>query len=268
MLKRSHYIALSLVVLLTLLILNLPSHTAFRLKRGLGSLFLPLVGLSSSTQEVAGATGDLLTPRRELLRENAVLRRENERLQAQEAQAKELARENAELRRLLGWRQQQRWKLRLANVVLRDPANWWRTVQIDLGARDGLTNNMPVLANDGALVGRIGSVSLTRSQVVLLGDPNLKVSARVENDAHDTGVIGSSGPVESEFVEMGYLTKNAVLKPGQAVVTSGNGGIFPSGIPVGQVVDSQAVDYGLRISARVKLAANLDALEKVWVMVP
>lgn len=253
-------------MLLTLVILNLPSQATFRLKRGLGSLFLPLVGLSSSTQEVAGQAGDLMTTRSALLRENALLKRENERMLAGEAQAQELARENAELRRLLGWKQQQRWKLRLANVILRDPSNWWRTVQIDLGSRDGVTTNMPVLASDGTLVGRISSVSLTRAQVLLLGDPNLKVSARVDNDTRDTGVIGSSGPVESEFVEMGYLTKNAVLKPGQAVLTSGNGGIFPAGIPIGQIVDAQAVDYGLRITARVKLAANLDALERVWVL--
>ncbi len=268
MLRRAHYIALSLVVLLTLVILNLPSQTTSRLKLGFGSLFLPLFGLASSTHELAGKAGDALTTRSELLRQNETLRRENQQLLAEGVQAKEMARENAELRRLYGWKQQQRRKLKLANVILRDPANWWRTVQIDLGARDGLTNNLPVLATDGALVGRISSVSLTRAQVLLLGDPNLKVSARVENETHDTGVVGSSGPLESEFVEMGYLTRNAVLKPGQDVVTSGNGGIFPSGISIGKVVDSQAVDYGLRVAARVKLAANLDALEKVWVMVP
>jgi rod shape-determining protein MreC len=141
-------------------------------------------------------------------------------------------------------------------------------VQIDLGSRDGLTNNTPVLATDGALVGRISSVSLTRAQVLLLGDPGLHVSARVENEARDIGVIGSSGPLETEYVELGYLTRNAALKPGQNVMTSGNGGIFPGGIPIGKVVDAEQVDYGLRTVARVKLAANLDALEKVWVMLP
>jgi rod shape-determining protein MreC len=267
MLRRAHYIALSLVVLLTLVILNLPSQTTARLKLGFGSFFLPLFGLASSAHAVAGQAGDALTTRSELLRQNEALRRENQQLLTEAVQAREMTTENAELRRLYGWKQQQRWKLKLANVILRDPANWWRTVQIDLGSRDGLTNDAPVLATDGALVGRISSVSLTRSQVLLLGDPNLKVSARVV-ETRDTGVVGSSGPLESEFVEMGYMTRNAILKPGQSVVTSGNGGIFPGGIPIGKVVDSEAVDYGLRVAARVKLAANLDALEKVWVMVP
>ena len=57
MLKRPHYIALGLVVLLTLVILNLPSQTTARLKLGIGSLFLPLFGLASSAQQLAGADG-------------------------------------------------------------------------------------------------------------------------------------------------------------------------------------------------------------------
>ena len=267
MLKRPHYIALGLVVLLTLVILNLPSQTTARFKLGIGSLFLPLFGLASSAQQLAGTTGDAVVPRRELLKLNDGLRRENQQLRLQALQAQETANENARLRQLVGWQRQTSWKLKLAKVVLREPANWWRTVQIDLGSRDGLRVNLPVLTIDG-LVGRISSVSLTRSQVVLLGDPNCKVSARVENETRDTGIIGASGPLDTEFVELGYLSRNANLKPAQNVVTSGEGGIFPPGIPIGKIVDVQAVDYGLRTEARVKLAANLNALEEVWVMFP
>lgn len=268
MLKRPHYIALGLVVLFALVIMNLPDRTATRLKLSLGGLFLPLFGLASSSHQLAGQAGQVLTPRSELIKQNEELRRENEQLRVQSIRAEEALRENTRLRQLYGWQQRQHWKLKLASVVLREPASWWRTVQIDLGSRNGLSNNLPVLAPDGALVGRISSVSLTRAQVLLLGDPGLKVSARVENETHDTGIIGSSGPLQSELVDLGFLSKGANLKPGQNVVTSGNGGIFPPGIPIGKVVDVHPVDYGLRTEARVKLSANLDALEEVWVLFP
>jgi rod shape-determining protein MreC len=124
-----------------------------------------------------------------------------------------------------------------------------------------------VLTANG-LIGRISSVSLTRSQVTLLGDPNCKVSARVQNETRDSGIIGASGPLETDFVSLGYLSRNANLKPGQTVVTSGEGGIFPKGIPIGKIVDVQPADYGSHTEARVKLAANLNALEEVWVMFP
>ena len=112
-------------------------------------------------------------PRRELLKLNDGLRRENQQLRLQAMQAEETARENARLRQLVGWQRQTPWKLKLARVVLREPANWWRTVQIDLGSRDGLRVNLPVLTTDG-LVGRISSVSLTRSQVCCWATPTAR----------------------------------------------------------------------------------------------
>jgi rod shape-determining protein MreC len=267
MLRRSHYIALGLVVLLTLIIFNLPNRATARLKLGIGSMFVPLFGLAGTSHEAAAEAGDTVMPRSELLKQLERLQRENRQYRIQALQAEEAARENARLRQLLGWQRQAPWKLKLGRVVLREPSNWWRTVQIDLGSRDGIQVNQPVLTAEG-LVGRISSVSLTRSQVLLLGDPGCKVAAEVENATRDCGVVGSSGPLNSEFVEMGYLTGSANLKPGQLVRTSGNGGIFPPNLPIGTVVDSQPVDYGLATVARVKLAANLNALEEVWVLFP
>lgn len=267
MLRRPHYIALGLVVLLTLIMLNLPSQTTARLKLGIGSVFLPLFGLAGSSQETAAEAGGTVIPRRKLLQRLDSLRQENQHLRIHAMQAEDASRENARLRQLLGWQRQAPWKLKLAKVVLREPSNWWRTVEIDLGSRDGLRVNQPVLTADG-LVGRISSVSLTRSQVLLLGDPNCKVSACVENETRDSGIIGSSGPLNSEFVEMGYLSGSANLKPGQLVKTSGHGGIYPPNIPIGTIVDTQPVEYGLATVARVKLSANLNALQEVWVMFP
>jgi rod shape-determining protein MreC len=265
MLRRPHYIALAVVVLLTLVILNLPDRTTARLKLGIGSLFLPLFGLAHTGQQAAGRAEDALTTRSELLRENEVLRRDNQQLRVQLNEKEKLARENARLRSLFGWQQQKPLKLKLANVVLREPANWWRTIQIDIGSREGVSNNLPVLTTDGFLAGRVASASFTRSQVVLLGDPNCKVAARVENESRDTGIIGGARPLETELVEMGYLSRNANVKPGQDVKTSGLGGIFPKDIPIGKVVDSHPEEYGLNTVARVKLGANLSALEEVWV---
>jgi rod shape-determining protein MreC len=256
---------LGLVVLLTLVILNLPSKTTARMKLGIGSAFAPLFGLANSTEQLAGRAGDAILPRSELLGQIEALRRQNEELRLQAMRTDELARENAQLRKLFAWQQKQPRKYKLAKVVLHDPANWWRTIHIDLGSRDNIRTNMPVLSTDG-LVGRVFSVSLTRSQVVLLGDPNCKVAARVENQTHDTGVVGPGSPLDYELVEMSYISGSANLKPGQNVQTSGIGGIFPKDILIGKIVDSQPGEYGFNTIARVKLAANLSALEEVWVL--
>src|SRR5580765_1209380 len=103
MLKRSHYIALGLVALLTLILLNLNSQAAARLKLAISSLFLPLFGLASSTQQLANKADDALTSRSTLLKENEQLRRENQQLRLQVMQAEQIARENTRLRRLFDW---------------------------------------------------------------------------------------------------------------------------------------------------------------------
>ena len=265
MLKRPHYIVLGLVVLLTIILLNLPSRTSARLKLAIGSVFLPLFGLASASEQLAGRAADSAVTRKELLKQNELLRRENQELKLQTLQLEEVLRENSRLRQHLAWQQHQKWELKLGNVVLREPANWWRNIQINLGSRNGLSNNLAVLSPQGFLVGRVDSVGLTSSHVVLLGDPNCKVAARVDNETRDTGIIGASGPMHSDVVEMGFLSRTENLKPGQLVRTSGDGGVFPKDIIIGKILDAHPAEYGLSVAARITLAADLNTLDEVWV---
>jgi rod shape-determining protein MreC len=267
MFKQKNYLALGAVVLVAIILLSLPSRATARLKLSVGSWFLPLFGLAGAAQQLPADLADSVLTRHELLHQVDTLRRENQQLRSQAVQGVAIARENDQLRALFNWQRQSPWRLKLANVVMRDPANWWRTVQIDLGTRDGLRENLPVIT-DAGLVGRVSSVSQTRAQVILVGDPNCRVSALVENASRDMGVLLAGGTLDTSLVELTYLASSANLKPGQSVITSGLGGIFPKGIPIGQVVDSRSVEYGLYTDARVKLNANLGSLEQVWVLFP
>jgi len=267
MLKKSHYIFLVCVVLMVWALLQLPGGTMGKLKLAISGLFLPLFGLSNSAHEWLGAAGAGLVPKSEVLRQNAQLRHDNQELQIRLALDAQLWAENARLRGELGWARQTRWRVRLARVIVRDPANWWRSVEIDLGSRDGLRPNLAVRTSDG-LVGRVQSVGETRSQVVLLGDPNLRVSAMVTNG--ETGIItaSSTAPQEKGMIGLDFLSGASSAEPGQSVVTWGEGGVFPPGILIGKIVDIRPKEYGLSTEARVKLAANLSALEEVWVVLP
>ncbi len=249
----------------TLILLNLPAHTTARLKLAIGSISLPGLGIFNSTDQLANKAGDAITTRSELLKENETLRSQNEELRMQVLQSQETTRENARLRQLIGWQQSRPWKLKLAKVVLRDPSNWWRTVQIDKGRLDGLSNDLPVLTMNG-LVGRISAVSPATATVILIGDPDCKVAAKII-ETGDTGVIGTTDPLDNSLVALGFLSKNAKLTAGQTVTTSGLGGIFPAGIPIGTIADSRLVENGLFIEARVQLKADLGSLDEVWVKI-
>ena len=267
MFKQENYIAAGIVALVAVLILSLPSSAVSHFKLAMGSLFLPLFGLANAGQHLPVDLLDSTLPRRELLHQIDTLRRENEQLKMQQLQMDALSHENDQLRVQKPGLFGQPWKLKLANVITRDPANWWRTIEIDLGTSDGLTVDLPVLTADG-LIGRISSVGYSRSQVALIGDPACRISALVEDPAQDTGILSASGPLDSSLADLTYLSSSALLKSGQQVVTSGIGGVFPKGIPLGQIVDSSQVEYGLYTEARVKLNVNLGALEEVYVLMP
>ena len=268
MLKRPHYIALGIVILLTLVVLKLPNRAATQFKLAISGLFLPLFGLSGSAQNLTEKAGNSLISRQELVRQIDQIERENQELKIRLTQSEEAVRENARLRQYLALPKAVPWKLKLARVVARDPANWWRTMKIDVGSREGVTTNSPVLTAEG-LVGRVSEVNYTQSQVVLLGDPDCRVSVMIDEN-HENGVIAptTSSPLDNTIVELGYLSRNSKVSSGQRVLTSGLGGVFPKGIIVGQIVDSRSVGYGLYNEARVKIQVRMNTLEEVWVKLP
>jgi len=272
MLNKQHYITLVLVVLLVVALISLPSRTADGLKLAISGLFLPLSGLAASTREATAKAGVALTSREELLRENAQLRTNNQALTFQLQRAANALHENDLFRQMLKIPRPKQGTLQLAQVTGRDPETWWRSVWIDLGSdTPGMRTNLPVLTAEG-LAGKVVSVAKTRSRVVLLGDPSLRVAVLVgTNRLNGTLTAGAAGARENNMLDVENLfgeSADRTVHPGDAVETWGVGGVFPAGIPVGKVVDVPQKDYGATTEARVRLSANLDALENVWVIIP
>ena len=269
MFKRPHLVGLGAAVALAMILLNLPGHTSSRLKFALSSLYLPLFGLASSAEKAGEAAGMRALPKGALIDQIEKLRQENDELRLEAMQHQETLRENAVLREAAGWQKKAPWKLRLARVISRDPANWWHTLQIDLGSNQGVRRNMPVVTPLG-LVGRVQEAGANRSRVILIGDPQCQVPAVVDNAGRDTGIVrgGESSVLEESILELSFLKRNSQAIPGQQVYTSGLGEFFPKAIPIGTIMETNSVSYGLYLAARVKLSANLNELEEVWVLYP
>ena len=265
--SRPHAVAFSVVLLGALTALSLPERHALRLKLLWGSVFMPLFGLASSIEGLAARTSRAALPATVLSRQIESLQQENDRLRFALRQTETIRRENDRLRGAVGWRAQAPWRLRLARVIGQDPSNWWRSLWIDLGTREGVQPNQPVLTADG-LVGRVAEVGFTRARVVLVGDPNCRFSAQVES-SRDKGIISpDEASFDRQVVNFTYVPTAVDLRPGTGVVTSGDGGLFPKGLSVGRIIDVQTNEFGLYLEARVRLGANLNRLEEVWVMFP
>jgi len=211
MFKRPRFIVLAILVLLALGLLCLPGRVADRLKVTIGSLFLPLFGLTSSAQIMVDKATTAVVPRQALVNQIEQLQRENQSLRFRALQAEEIFKENERLRQHFGLDRQSVWKSKLARVVGRDPANWWRTMTIDRGSRDGLRPNLPIIAQEG-LVGRIAMVGLTQSQVVMVGDPNCLVSVLVQ-ETRDNGMIEpvASAVADPSVVALTHLSRSSAL---------------------------------------------------------
>ena len=268
MFKRAHYIALASVFLLLVALLNLPASSASRLKLAVSSLFLPLFGVAGAAPTVAEQTSYQFISRQALISEMQRVTRENARLQVLNTQGQEAMAENARLRALYGAAPRGNWKPKVAHVVGREPSTWWRMVLIDLGTRDGLQVNQVVMTNEG-LVGRVSLVGYGYSQVALVGDAGCGVAV-VCRETRELGIIrpGQNLVADGSLVEMTALQSGPGIMAGYSVLTSGQGGIFPAGIPVGKIVDTRSSDNGATLSARVQLTAPLSRLEEVWILQP
>lgn len=165
-----------------------------------------------------------------------VLRAEIGRLPIIESRCRELERENAQLRHALGFKESSSFKVVAAQVIRREPATWWQTVEIDMGSRHGLGPQLAVLSNEG-LVGIIDRTWEDRASVVLLTDEVCQVSAKVE-ESQEVGILsGQRGQFEgAPLLRLRFLSKYAVLRPGQRVFSTGRGGIFKANLLLGTIV--------------------------------
>ncbi|MGH8092482.1 MAG: rod shape-determining protein MreC [Chthoniobacterales bacterium] len=201
----------------------------------------------------------------ELEHENAEMRVEIRSLKATNEALRDVEHEVNRLRHALNYRQRSLFRLVPAEIISRDSSTWWRTVTINRGEEDGLAPEMPVLTDEG-LVGRTTTVSKNVAVVLLVSDENCKVAVSVEGTREQgivTGerVAGSIAPL----LDLNYLSKQAELKPGQKVYTSGVGGVFPSGLFVGTVRSFHV--RALDGQAKLTPAVDLAKLEDVFVVI-
>lgn len=149
----------------------------------------------------------------------------------------------------------------LARVVLKDELSWSKTLVINRGERDGVVQNMAVVSGAG-LVGKVIHTGYAYSRVLLVTDRTFRAGARLRRTRH-TGLIRGRG---SHELVLNYLPRDAAVLPGDEVVTSGLGGVFPPGYVIGRVREAILEEYGFYQYALVEPAVNINTLEVVAVL--
>ncbi len=168
-----------------------------------------------------------LTASQETLEE---LRAENEELTARVAELSEAEETATRLEQLLGLQSTYNLQSTAARIIGESGDAWSRTVQIDKGSADGLAINMPV-CNSSGVIGQIIEVSTNTATVRLITDENSGVSAMVQA----TRAQGILQGQPDGTLRLEYVTVDSDVKEGDIIVTSGIGGVYPKGIPLGTV---------------------------------
>lgn len=187
--------------------------------------------------------------------QNQELRRELRQMTAWKEAALQLEQENARLRDLNNVRLDPRLTY-ITGVVLADSGSPFRqSALINVGSRDGIVDGWATMDGIG-LVGRISGVGANTSRVILLTDATSRIPAVIQPSGQRAMVTGDN----SAAPPIDFLEDAEQVRPGDRIVTSGDGEVFPPGLLIGQV----AKDPGGRL--RVRLAADYERLEFLRVL--
>jgi len=262
--SRTNIIALLIFGAILGYFLSFGPSTTQKFKSGVYQLLAPFLTGGSGLKKQITSVRTGLKSLEQLEHENVALQVESRELRATNQGLRDVEHEVNRLRHALNYRERSVFKLIAAEIVARDSSTWWRTVTINRGKRDGIEIDMAVVTAEG-LVGKITTVSDNISVVLLVSDENCRVAASVEG-SREQGIVSGERLTTglTPLLDLNFLSKQADLKPGQKVYTSGVGGVFPSGLLIGMVKSFRVRE--LDGQAQLTPAVDLSHVEDVFVV--
>ncbi|HET6406520.1 MAG TPA: rod shape-determining protein MreC [Chthoniobacteraceae bacterium] len=244
-----------------------------QVQAGFLGLISPFLKQGSSIQRYYVTKKEGLKRLDDLESEVKALRISNKELSATNQGMRKLEEENNKLRNALGYRERAPFMLMPARIIARDSSTWYQKVIIDRGSEEGIEEDQAVLTESGLVGKTTGVISKHSAQVILMSDENCRVSAMIEGAVDQGRGTREQGIVKGErattggipTIGIGFISKQANLKPGMNVYTSGVGGVFPYGVMIGQVRDFKVRE--LDGYATIQPAVDLSTIEDVFVVI-
>ncbi|KFI26204.1 rod shape-determining protein MreC [Paenirhodobacter enshiensis] len=243
-LRRIAVAILALCLVATFLVWRIDNPRVERFREAFLDRFVPTFdwAMVPVTKTLAMAEGFQSYAR--IYEQNQELRRELQQMKSWKESAVQLEQQNAKLLAL----NQVRLDPKLTSVsgeVLADSGSPFRqSVLLNVGSRDGIVDGWATMDGLG-LVGRISGVGDSTSRVLLLTDPSSRVPVTIQPSGQRAILTGDNSP----YPTLDFIENPDQIRPGDRVVSSGDGGVFPSGMLVGQVLQGQDRRFRVRLSA-------------------
>ncbi|MFL1804990.1 rod shape-determining protein MreC [Plesiomonas shigelloides] len=230
---------LAVVTSVSLLIMDSRLITFNSVRSSLDTLISPLHYLANSPRQLLDSASERLESQDRLILENRALRQELLTKNSDLLMLEQLKHENDRLRELLGSPLRSDERKMVAQVLTADTDPYTHQVVIDKGSDQGVYIGQPVISDKG-VVGQVISVGKVSSRVLLISDATHAIPVQVLRN--DIRVI-ASGTGRRDELQLEHIPSSTDIRPGDMLVTSGLGGRFPEGYPVGIIksfdVDSQ-----------------------------
>jgi len=230
-----------------------------------GGIFVPIQKFFYQITDDVSSHFDTTFANTDLAEENKALKEDLALLKSELSDYEELKAENERLSQLLGYTEAHpEYEYIVADIVSKNPGNWFDIFTINLGSLDGIEENMPVITADG-LVGRVSAVGLSSSKVTAIIDGSTGISSIVERTRDIGSVRGRTGndPLET-LLDMDYLSINTDIEVGDKVLTSGVDNIYPKGLIIGEVVEVGEESNQKKVV--INPAVNFKRLEEVMII--
>ena len=193
---------------------------------------------------------------------NLKLKKEKEKLLAENTKLKEIQRENDFLRRQLEIPLAKKPDLILADVIGREPESFNSYITINAGKKQGVKEKQAVITAGGVLAGQIAEVFDNSSKVMLLTDSRSSINA-ISQQTRTAGIVRGKYGVG---VSMEMVSQNEKITVGEAVITSGINGKIPKGLIIGKVKNIEESDSEIFKKIILETLADFRKMEKVFVV--
>jgi len=197
--------------------------------------------------------------------ENDQLKQKIQELEVELQGKQGLAAETERLKGLLQLKQEGKYQILPARVIGRDPSNWFNDSIINRGTADGVKLYMPIVSN-GGIIGRVTAVSPLTAQVTLVTDERSGVGA-VIGEVGNTSTLGVvNGVKDKGMLEMRYVPGTVEVKQGDFVYTSGQDGIYPPGLKIGEIIEVRSGSSAISHTIYIKPSSGIDSMKEVAVL--
>lgn len=254
--KRSYFV-LSVMVLPALYALQNPQISE-PLHAATMNFLKPVLSAGQAAVRTSGNLRDSVVLFWKTFREKGTEKSRIAELESRLVRFEEVVKENERLRKLIEFASTLNQKTIAAQVIGWDTSPWRRSLLLDKGTKEGIKKDMAVVVAEG-LVGRVIEAGDHSARVILLTDPDARVSA-IASESRAQGVVAGDG---TSRLWMIYLELDSGAAVEETVVSSGVGGTLPKGVRIGKILALKKDSDGLHLKAEIEPFVDFTKLEEV-----